>query len=216
MVRLIPLKCPQCGAKLKVAEDDVLTQCLHCRLACELSGDSVYRLDQALVTVQGQPDLRLPLWLLPCQAKASRMEARAVQSIFQSRPDIMTPRAKTNRETLKLPGRVLVAAFGTTNFINYTGNLSFELTNRLQGEVSLSPADEGVDYRSCRYGRRDAQGMAEVLLTMMANRNSPEIVDLDLDIKWSQPRLLWWPFAGDGDCWRDMLFGQRLLRSALG
>lgn len=212
---LIPLKCPQCGAKLKVAEDDVLILCLHCGLACELSGDSVYRLEQALVACQGQPDLRLPFWLLPCQAEVSRMEARAVQSIFPSLPSIMPSLARAKREILSLPGRVVVAAFGTNNFINYTGNLSYELTIRLEGEVPQSPVGEGMDYRSCRYGRQDAQGMAEVLLTMMANRNSPEIVDLDLEIKWGEPLLLWWPFAGDGDCWRDMLFGQRLLRSAL-
>lgn len=214
-MRLIPLKCPQCGAKFKVAENDVLTLCLHCGLACELSGDSVFGLEQSLVACQGQPDLRLPFWLLPCQAEVSRMEARAVRSIFQSLPDIVPSPAKTKREALSLPGQVVVAAFGTTNFINYTGNLSYELTIRLQGAVPQGQVGEGVDYRSCRYGRWDAQGMAEVLLTMMANRNSPEIVDLDLDIKWGEPRLLWWPFAGDGDCWRDMLLGQRLLRSAL-
>jgi hypothetical protein len=214
-MRLIPLKCPQCGAKLKVTEDDVLTLCRHCGLACEMSEDSVIKLEQSLVLCQGRPDKRLPFWLLSGQIEVSRLEPRAVQNIFLSQPELVAAAPKVDRENLSLPGRVVVAAFAANNFVNYTADLSHELTVRLEERLPLGPVEGGVDYRTCRYGHRDARGMAVVLLTLLANRSRRQIMDLDLDVRWGDSRILWWPFAGDGDCWRDMIYGQRLLQSAL-
>ena len=110
---------------------------------------------------------------------------------------------------------MLVAAFKVNNFINYTADLSQALSLKLDRDLPEKEAEKSMDYGLCYYGHLDAQGMVEVLLRVLANKKSRDILDLDFDIKWGERNILWWPFKQDGDCWRDMLYEQRLLQSAL-
>lgn len=215
-MKLTPLKCPHCGAKLKITGNTVLAACQYCDQVAEFIGESVLKLDQAMVKTEVLPDIRLPLWLISFDAKVSHLSSHQPQSLFQQQETEALYRKKdVGPETLEIPSRMLVAAFKVNNFINYTADLSYELSLKLDEKLIEIQVERPLEYRLCYYGHRDAQGMVEVLLRALANRRSRAILNLDFDIQWGQRKILWWPFKQEGDCWRDMLYEQRLLQSAL-
>jgi len=215
-MKLTPLKCPHCGAKLKIAGNTVLTACQYCGNVAEFTGESTIKLEQAIVKATGQPEIYLPFWLISYDAKITRLAAHALQSPFQEDgTEALYRTKKTKPEDLDLPAKMLVAAFRVNNFINYTADLSHQLSLKLDRELPEKQVDKPMKYELCYYGHMDAQGMVEVLLRVLANKKSRDILDIDFDIKWGERKVLWWPFRKDGDCWRDTLFEQRLLQSAL-
>jgi len=215
-MKLTPLKCPHCGAKLKIAGNTVLAACQHCGNAAEFTGDSAVRLEQAIIKAEGPPGILLPFWLISYKAKISSLVAHSPQSPFRQNGTEAFYRPKnTKPEDLDIPSRMLVAAFKVNNFINYTADLSHALSLKLDRDLPEKDAEKSMDYGLCYYGHLDAQGMVEVLLRVLANKKSRDILDMDFDIKWGKRKILWWPFKQDGDCWRDMIYGQRLLQSAL-
>jgi hypothetical protein len=215
-MKLTPLKCPHCGAKLKIAGNTVLAACQYCGHAAEFTGESAIKLDQIIIKSQGPPDILLPFWRISYQAKISSLAAHAPQSPFQQDGAEAFSRGKDVKpEDLDIPSRMLVAAFKVNNFINYTADLSQALSLKLDHDLPEKMVEKSMDYGLCYYGHLDAQGMVEVLLRVLANKKSRDILDLDFDIKWGERNILWWPFKQDGDCWRDMLYEQRLLQSAL-
>lgn len=215
-MKLIPLKCPHCGAKLKIAGNTVLAACQHCGNAAEFTGDSAIRLEQAIIKAEGPPDILLPFWRISYKAKISRLAAHVPQSPFrQDGTEAFSRTKNTKPEDVDIPSSMLVAAFKVNNFINYTADLSHALSLKLDRDLPEKDVEKSMEYDRCYYGHLDAQGMVEVLLRVLANRKSRDILDMDFDIKWGERNILWWPFKKDGDCWRDMIYEQRLLQGAL-
>jgi len=210
------LKCPHCGAKLKIAEGMVILACQHCGSASEFTRESAIRLEQSIIAANGQQERYLPFWLVDFNAKVTGLSVHAPQSAFRKESsDAPLAKDRTNAGDIALPSRMLVAAFRVNNFINYTADLSHQLSLRLDRDLEMKPVEKPMEYGLCYYGHLDAQGMVEVLLRVMANKKSRDILDIELDIVWGPRRVIWWPFIKDGDCWRDMIHGQRLLQSAL-
>ncbi len=144
------------------------------------------------------------------------MAVHRPQSVFEQEGKEEFHRKKnTKTEDMDLPAKMLVAAFKVNNFINYTADLSQALSLKLDRDLPEKEVEKSMDYGLCYYGHLDAQGMVEVLLRVLANKKSRDILNMDFDIKWGKRKILWWPFRKDGDCWRDMLYEQRLLQSAL-
>jgi len=215
-MKLTSLKCPHCGAKLKIAGNTVLAACQYCGNAAEFTGESAIKLDQAIIKAEGPPDILLPLWRISYKAKISSLATHAPQSPFQQDgTEAFSRRKNVNPEDLEIPSRMLVAAFRVNNFVNYTADLSHAMSLKMGEEPIEKKVEKSMEYSRCYYGHLDAQGMVEVLLRVMANKKSRDILNLDFDIKWGERKILWWPFKKDGDCWRDMIYEQRLLQSAL-
>jgi hypothetical protein len=212
-MKLIPLKCPYCGGKLKLTGSSVLISCSFCRGMAEFNGEAVGKIKQSIVAVDDKPDICLPFWLISFDTRATKIEVSVPQSLFHNDGDT-TPQYN-NQEKPIFPSAMVVVAFRVNNFINYTADLSTEISQRLkEGFIEKQP-DKTMEYDRCYYNHVDAQSVVETLLRTMANKKSRNILDIDLDTHWKDYRLLWWPFKKDGDCWRDMLFEQRLLQSAL-
>ncbi len=215
-MKLTPLKCPHCGAKLKITGNTVLVACQYCGNAAEFTGESAVKLEQAIIKTEVQPDILLPLWLISYDAKISRLSSHPPRSLFQQEgTEVLYRRKDARPEDPDIPRRMLVAAFKVNNFINYTADLSYELSLKQDERLTEEQVKRPMEYSLCYYGHLDAQGMVEVLLRMLANKKSHNILDMDFDIGWRERKILWWPFKKDGDCWRDMIYEQRLLQSAL-
>ena len=194
-----------------------MTRCGHCRAGHQIIGSSAVAVSEAAVAAPGNgtADQWLPLWLVEFQIAAADIERLSPASVFQSAPgadhpapDPPAPLALDQRQALLLP------AFGTTNFVNYSSNLGLELSGRWDGR-DLSPAPRDAPWALCRYHGLDARGMAPVLLRLLVNKRERDIIGLEFEPVWIRERLIWWPFAVDGDCLRDLLFGVRILRSAI-
>lgn len=215
-MKLTPLKCPHCGAKLKIVGNTVLTACQYCGNAAEFTGDSAIKLEQAIIKTDGQPDILLPFWFVSYAARISNLTAYSPKSLFQQDDrEIFSRKKDTSAKDMDIPSQMLVAAFRVNNFINYTADLSYALSLKMGEGPIENKVERPMEYSRCYYGHLDAQGMVEVLLRVLANKKNRDILNMDFEIRWSQSRILWWPFKKDGDCWRDMLFEQRLLQSAL-
>jgi hypothetical protein len=215
-MKLTQLKCPHCGAKLKIIEGTIVSACQFCNKASEYTGENVIRLEQSIVMADREPDILLPFWQMHFNAKITNLLVHSPQSLSQPEEDeVMLKGKKTKAEEIDLPERMLIAGFGVNNFVNYTADLSYELSMNQDFVLSEKAVEKKMDYGLCYYGHLDAQGMIEVLLRTIANKRNQNILDIDLDLSWGERKMLWWPFVKDGDCWSDMLCGKRILQSAL-
>ena len=109
---------------------------------------------------------------------------------------------------------MLIAAFQANNFINYTADLSLEISRRWDGPKLATPG-QMMPWPQCHYTHFDARKIASVLLRVMVNKESADIIEMEFDAQWKDHRLVWWPFATDGDCWKDMVYGEKILKSAI-
>ncbi|MCU0607960.1 MAG: hypothetical protein MUF78_11220 [Candidatus Edwardsbacteria bacterium] len=216
-MRLEILRCRACGAPLKADPADAMARCGHCRAGHQIIGSSAVAVSEAAVAppAAAAVDQWLPLWLVEFQVAAADIERLPPRSVFQPHPDESVP-PPDPPAPLALDQRqaLLVPAFGTTNFVNYSSNLGLELSGRWDGR-DLSPAPRDAPWPLCRYGSLDARGMAPVLLRLLVNKRERDVIGLEFEPVWIRERLIWWPFAVDGDCLRDLLFGVRVLRSAI-
>ncbi len=135
---------------------------------------------------------------------------RAVQDAGGQGDGLAIRRALEDRENT-----MLVAAFQANNFINYTADLSLAIS-RLWDERPLAKPAEWMHWPRCYYNHLDARKIAAILLRVMVNKQVTGFVEMDFDTHWKDHRLVWWPFASDGEYWRDMVYGERILKSAIG
>lgn len=215
-MKLVALKCPHCGAKHRIAEGTVVSVCQFCGNAAEYTGETMIRLEQSMVKAENGPDLHLPFWMISFDVKILKLSSHRPQSLLQQEEtERMLVGKKVSPQDIKLPSKMLIAGFRVNNFVNYTADLSYELSMNGNMEINEKAVDKSVDYGLCYYGHLDAQGMTETILRTVANKRSQDILDIDLSIDWGERKILWWPFVKDGDCWRDMRCGKRILQSAL-
>ena len=216
-MELIPFKCPACGAALKVAEGQVVASCEFCRGDFEIVGETAIALQQARVNAPGPADIWLPFWRLSFQARVRDIKARCPDNIFDHRPKQgLQPPPPRQPPAFQWPEVFYLAAFKATNFVNYGADISLALSRDAAGAETFPVGGPVAPQRPCHYGRQDAAGMLPVLLAMLANKQTDQIVDLALDIRHRGCSLVWWPFRSEGDCYADMLAGHRMLQSALG
>lgn len=216
-MRLEVLRCRACGAPLKADPDDAMARCGHCRAGHQIIGSSAVEVSEAAVAPPAAAivDQWLPLWLVEFRIAAASIERLPPRSVFQPAPgaDEQEPGPPAPLE-LGQRQALLVPAFGTTNFVNYSSNLGLELSARWNRR-DLSPAPRDAAWALCRYSSLDARAMAPVLLRLMVNKRERDIIGLEFEPVWMRERLIWWPFAADGDCLKDLVYGVRLLRSAI-
>ncbi|MDI6740658.1 MAG: hypothetical protein QME74_09895 [Candidatus Edwardsbacteria bacterium] len=220
-MQLCPLKCQSCGGNLQVGPQQVLAKCSYCPSGYEILGSNAVGFEQAAIGLQntGEARLWLPFWLVEFNARVRRLEATEPAGVFdrafdaggdggRARSDEIRRRIADTDHTL------LAAAFRTNNFINYTADLSAAIS-RQWNSPALAKPKEDKDWTRCYYDHLDARKMALVLLRLLINKEVREIVELEFDPVWKRHQLVWWPFAAEGDCWKDMVYGIRVLKSAI-
>jgi hypothetical protein len=220
-MRLDLLQCGACGANLRVGPEQVLASCQFCKAGYEIIGSSAVGLEQTAVVPKdgSEAGLWLPFWLVGFDAKVREMASTKPLSVLGVREETQGRRGREcsldlYRRVVERENAILVTAFKAGNFINYSADLSAALS-RHWDSPALAPPREGMDWSLCYYDHLDARQTALVLLRLLINKDVREIVELEFDPVWKGQRLVWWPFASDGDCWKDMVYGQRMLKSAL-
>jgi hypothetical protein len=215
------LKCGACGANLKVGPGQVLAHCPYCRAGYEIIGSNAVRFEQSAIdlTHGGKAGLWLPFWLVEFDVRVREMESTQPLSVFGVREETLDQRGREcyldlYHRVVERGNTLLVTAFKASNFINYSADLSAALSRHWDSPALITPKTD-MDWSKCYYDHLDARQTALVLLRLLINRDVKEIVELEFDPVWKRHRLVWWPFAPDGDCWKDMVYGQRVLKSAL-
>ncbi|HTY08869.1 MAG TPA: hypothetical protein VMF29_06870, partial [Candidatus Edwardsbacteria bacterium] len=214
---LQPLKCSACGANLGVAPGQVLAACGFCHAGYEVLGTNPVGFSQALAVTDDRPALLLPFWLVRFDVHLRGFSCTSPNKVSPYKETQPGPADQADELYARLDGSrqtMLIAAFRANNFINYTADLSLEITRRWD-EPRLVKPDHAMPWPLCHYDHLDARKIASVLLKVKVNKDVGEIVGLEFDAEWKEHRLIWWPFAEDGDFWRDMKYGERILKSAL-
>lgn len=215
------LKCGACGANLKTGPRQVLANCPFCKTGYEIIGSSAVGFEQSAIDISdaGEAGLWLPFWLVEFGVRVREMGSTKPLSVFGVSGKALDQRGREcyldlYHRVVERDNTLLVAAFKANNFINYSADLSAALS-RQWDEPALAAPRGGMDWSLCYYDHLDARQTALVLLRLLINKDVKEIVELEFDPDWKRHRLVWWPFASDGDCWKDMVYGQRVLKSAL-
>lgn len=215
------LKCGGCGANLRVGPRQVLANCPFCSAGYEIIGANAVGFEQSAVDLKdaGNAGLWLPFWLVEFEVKVRDLESTKPLNVFGVREEALDRRGREcyldlYHRVVERGNTLLVAAFKANNFINYGADLSAALSRQWDGPA-LAPPRGTMDWPLCHYGHLDARRTALVLLRLLVNKDVTEIVELEFEPVWKGHRLVWWPFASDGDCWKDMVYGARMLKSAL-
>ena len=216
---LQPLKCSSCGANLTIAPQQVLASCEYCHTGYEVLGTNAVCFAQSAVAIEDQPGLWLPFWLVRFDVNVRALESTAPANVFDRSPGDNAARGSGHYLELfhaltDQQHTMLVAAFKANNFINYTADLSLNISKQWDDRPLAQPG-ERMPWPRCYYNHLDARKFAAILLRVQVNKQTAEFIEMEFDTQWKDHQLVWWPFADDGDCWKDMVFGERILKSAL-
>lgn len=182
-VRLIALKCLQCGFPLPVEPDEIACACPQCGQAARLEGDALVA--QPVTWAEPRAEVSVPRWLqfwaLPGQVSITRRETEGFGG--SSGGDPLWQKAT----------RLWIPAFGLS--LDLAKAWGAGLT-RTQPALRPGPVPPGAPLRGCVVGLEDARKLADfVVLSIEAER--PDMLrSIEFKLPEGTPEL--WALPSDG------------------
>jgi predicted RNA-binding Zn-ribbon protein involved in translation (DUF1610 family) len=218
-IKLIPLRCPECGIDIESQEDDVVHFCSNCGLGFEVSLDKFRKVDIVFVKPRTKVKTKtlyyLPMWQISTDIY---IEKKYDVDITQLPPEILTDERFSqffvnlfNKEKAKERMTFFVPAFGVTNRYQLMDEPGFKFTI----EPPELESDSPKDMVGAQYSLEDAKEIAKTMFLSIQSNTSASIMDADIVFDFGKARIVGIPFYEEEAMLVDAIKGYRIFKDAL-
>jgi hypothetical protein len=218
-IKLIPLRCPECGVDIESEEDDVVHFCSNCGSGFEVSLDNFKKVDVVFVKPETKVKTKtlyyLPLWQIPTDIY---IEKKYNIDVTQLPPEILIDERFSrffvdlfNKEKAKERMTFFVPAFGVTNRYQLMDEPGFKFTI----EPPELESDSPKDMVGAQYSLEDAKELAKTMFLSIQSNTSASIMDADIVFDFGKARITGIPFYEEEAMLVDAIKGYRIFKDAL-
>ncbi|MBN1693965.1 hypothetical protein JW879_01010 [candidate division WOR-3 bacterium] len=221
-IKLIPLRCPDCGIDIESGEDDIVHFCSNCGSGFEVTRDKFKKVD--IIFVKPKEEFAnnklyyLPMWQILSKISISK---KPNIDINQIPPEILS----NDRFTSFLAGLLkkekpidkmlfFVPAFGVTNRYQLMDQPGYLFTVKPPKLESDSPKD----MVGAEYSLEDAVELAKVMFLSIQYHTDKGLMGLqgaDIIFYYEKARIAAIPFYEEGAMLVDGLKGHKIFKNAL-
>jgi hypothetical protein len=218
-IKLIPLRCPECGVDIESEEDDVVHFCSNCGSGFEVSLDKFKKVDVIFVKPAVEVGNRilyyLPIWQISTNIY---IEKKYNIDITQLPPEILIDERfgrffvdLFSKEKAKERMTFFVPAFGVTNRYQLMDEPGFKFTI----EPPELGSDSPKDMMGAKYSLEDAIELAKVMFLSIQSNTSASIMDAEIVFDFGKARIVGIPFYEEEAMLVDAIKGYRIFKDAL-
>lgn len=218
-IKLIPLRCPECGSDIESKEDDVVHFCSNCGSGFEVSLDKFKKIDVVFVKPETKVKTKtlyyLPMWQISTNIY---IEKKYNIDITQLPPEILLDERFSrffvelfNKKKAKDRMTFFVPAFGVTNRYQLMDEPGFKFTV----EPPELENDSPKDMVGAQYSLEDAKEIAKVMFLSIQSHTSASIMDADVVFDFGKARIVGIPFYEEEAMLVDAIKGYRIFKDAL-
>lgn len=218
-LKLIPLRCPECGNDINSKEEDRVYFCYVCGLGFEIFGNKFKKVNVIYAKPSHEFTSKI-LYYLPFWQILTTVSIKAQYSL--SYEDIPEEILKVDNFSRLLMGLFkkkdarekmvfFIPAFGITNRYQLMDEPGFQFT------VDPPKLENGTprDMVGAEYTIFDALELAKVMFLSIQAHSRIEIFDANIDFEFHQYKIAGIPFYEDGALLVDGIKGFRIFKDAL-
>lgn len=221
-IKLIPLRCPDCGVDIESGEDDLVHFCANCGSGFEVVFDKLKKVNVIFVKPQEGIENK-KLYYLPMWQILSKISVAKKQNIDVSQlpPEILSNEQFTsffvgllNKEKPINKMIFFVPAFGVTNRYQLMDQPGFLFTVNPPKLKSDSPKD----MVGAEYSLEDAIELAKVMFLSIQYHTDKGLMGLqgaDITFDYEKARIAGIPFYEEEGMLVDGLKGHKIFKNAL-
>jgi hypothetical protein len=221
-IKLIPLRCPDCGKDIQSGEDDLVHFCSNCGSGYEVVLDKFKKVNVIFVKPQEEFENK-KLYYLPMWQILSKISVEKKQNIDVSQlpPEILSNEQFTslfvgllNKEKPIDKMIFFVPAFGVTNRYQLMDQPGFQFTVNPPKLRSDSPKD----MVGAEYSLEDAVELAKVMFLSIQYHTDKGLMGLqgsDVTFDFKKARIAGIPFYEEEGMLVDAIKGYRIFKNAL-
>lgn len=221
-IKLIPLRCPDCGKDIKSGEDDLVHFCSNCGSGYEIVFDKFKKVNVIFVKPEEEFENK-KLYYLPMWQILSKITVKKKQNIDVSQlpPEILSNEQFTsffvgllNKEKPVDKMIFFVPAFGVTNRYQLMDQPGFLFTVNPPKLKSDSPKD----MVGAEYSLEDAVELAKVMFLSIQYSTDKGLLGLrgaDITFNYQKARIAGIPFYEEEGMLVDGLRGYKIFKNAL-
>jgi predicted RNA-binding Zn-ribbon protein involved in translation (DUF1610 family) len=221
-IKLIPLRCPDCGKDIQSGEDDLVHFCSNCGSAYEVVLDKFKKVNVIFVKPEKKFENK-KLYYLPMWQILSKITVKKKQNIDVSQlpPEILSNERFTNffvgllnKENPIDKMMFFVPAFGVTNRYQLMDQPGFLFTVNPPKFESDSPKD----MVGAEYSLEDAIELAKVMFLSIQYSTDKGLMGLrgaDIEFDYQKARIAGIPFYEEEAMLVDGLRGYKIFKNAL-
>jgi hypothetical protein len=221
-IKLIPLRCPDCGKDIQSGEDDLVHFCSNCGSAYEISLDKFKKVPVIFVKPKEEIENK-KLYYLPMWQILSKITVKKKQNINLSQipPEILSNELFTNffvgllkKEKPIDKMMFFVPAFGVTNRYQLMDQTGYLFTANPPKFKSDSPKD----MVGAEYSLKDAIELAKVMFLSIQYHTDNGLMGLegaDIEFNYEKARIAGIPFYEEEGMLVDGLRGYKIFKNAL-
>jgi len=218
-IKLIPLRCPECGKEINSKEEDRIYFCHVCGLGFEIVGDDFRKVDviyaQPEHEVDNKPVYYLPMWEILTTISIKEQYSLTYKDIpselLKSEQFIKLITDLFREKDAKKKMIFFVPAFGITNRYQLMDEPGFQFT------VDPPKLKRGKprDMVGAEYTLSDAKELATVIFLSIQAHTKANIIDADIDFEFHKYRIAGIPFYEEEGLLVDGIKGFRIFKDAL-
>jgi predicted RNA-binding Zn-ribbon protein involved in translation (DUF1610 family) len=218
-IKLIPLRCPECGVDIESEEADAVHFCSNCGSGFEVSLDRFKKID--IIFVKPEVEVKnkflyyLPMWKISTNIY---IEKKYNIDINQLPPEILLDERFSrffvelfNKKKAKDRITFFVPAFGVTNRYQLMDEPGFGFTV----EPPELKSDSPKDMVGAQYSLEDAKEIAKIMFLSIQSNTSASIMDADIVFDFGKARIVGIPFYEEEGMLIDAIKGYRIFKDAL-
>jgi len=218
-IKLIPLRCPDCGKDIQSGEDDLVHFCANCGSGFEVVLDKFKKVNVIFVKPQEEFENKklyyLPMWQILSKISVDKKHSI---DVTQLPPEILTNERFAslfvglfNKDKAKDKMMFFVPAFGVTNRYQLMDQPGFQFTINPPELKSDSPKD----MVGAEYSLDDATEIAKVMFLSIQFHTDTGLMGADITFDFEKARIAGIPFYEEEGMLVDAIKGYKIFKNAL-
>lgn len=218
-IKLIPLKCPECGENIESKEEDRVFFCPSCGMGFQLTGDKLKKINvifaEPQIDTNGKQLYYLPMWqiltLVYIDKKYSMNPRDLPREILEKEKFSRMLTELFNKEKAHEKIIFFVPAFGVTN--------RYQLMDAPGIQFTVDPPElksgKPREMIGAEYSIEDAKEIARVMFLSIQSHAGSDILDAEIEFDFRRYRIAGIPFFEDKGMLVDAIKGYRIFKDAL-
>ncbi|MEA1913645.1 MAG: hypothetical protein U9N06_07485 [candidate division WOR-3 bacterium] len=218
-IKLIPLRCPECGGAIDSKEEDRIHFCSVCGSGFQVVGDKFKKVDvlyaKPQITLENKIFYYLPMWeiltTVSLKMKYSVNLEDLPEEIIRNRKFSELLTSLFNEKEAKKKMIFFVPAFGVTNRYHLMDQPGFQFTVNPPKLEKDSPKN----MVGAEYSLEDAEEIAKVMFLSIRAHTRADILDANINFDFHRYRIVGIPFFEEKGMLVDGIKGYRIFKDAL-
>lgn len=218
-IKLIPLRCPECGSDIDSREDDRIFFCMNCGKGFQLEGDKFKEIGvlyaKPEIEVNSKQLYYLPMWQILTEVSLQKKYVidpeELPEEILKKKKFTKMLTGLFNEERARKKMIFFVPAFGVTNRYHLMDHPGFQFT------VDPPKLKKGRprDMVGAEYSFEDAVEIARVMFLSIQSHTGRDILEAEVEYNFIRYRIAGIPFFEDEGMLVDGIKGFRIFKDAL-